>query len=369
MSFPHFRLLTLGNILIAVKISLKSGWQVEAAVNVLILYVGQPKLIENLAEILPLLDKYLTSDSGVGKTKETTLKKLGTFVKQKAKLTDVKSISAGVSVELQHSIIKFLGRLGGLNKMILPKPHETLQTSLNWVIDANIPLKLPFELGQGGKNNIPMVLKVQLEEILPRIIELCYQTSDLQLRVSAAETLHSMIIYMVGLAATNPLRGQAGEKSEFAKYYDKIFPCVIVLATSNDTVCRSLYSKLFYQLIHWFSGMNQVHPDEVSSLIEAIMNGLSPSDDPESDNKIIRDICGKGVEELFKWGVKQSTTKDLVAHVTTGAAPSSVHTLLEQLFVMSFHPNQSKRLGAATVFNRIQRYFVYVCSILVILLF
>jgi hypothetical protein len=98
--------------------------------------------------------------------------------------------------------------------------------------------------------------------MVPRLLELCkgitsvMSTNERQVRILAAETLHGIILLMIGSAATRPNKK---EKSVFEPTYKKIFPVAISLSTCPDMFCRKLFTRLLFQMIHWFSGQ-QAHP-------------------------------------------------------------------------------------------------------------
>lgn len=147
---------------------------------------------------------------------------------------------------------------------------------------------------------------------------------------------------MVGSAATSPNRGQANWTAEFADIYKRILPTVIGLSVDADPACKSLFHKLLYQLLHWFSGSNQVHVDEAAALVDALIDGLS-----DSQSGSVRDQCARGLCEFFKYVIKQNTKKELARN------PASAEEILRRLFVIAAHPTEECRIGAAVVFNKL----------------
>lgn len=347
--------------------SLHSDLQTKLSIDALSRYIGNDDLNCYLPMLLPLFEKYLRSNAyalAEQNGQEVTLRKVSSSsIHRKRRAKDGKSsesevlLDSELAVAIQHSILQFLGRLGGRNKHILAKPQETLKSSLTWNSRncININLSLPLQEKQANKSSDKSTsssvkdkitsIKMTLDPLLPRIVELCNQGNDRQLQVVAAETLHGILIYMIGLAATNPARGQQGVSSDFAATYSKLFPVAISLAVSAEDVSRSLFDGLIYQTIHWFSGTGQVHADEIGALVDALCEGISNA----SENRI-RNYCCRGLEEFFKWSVKQSTQKELSAN------PASVHALMSRLFVLCAHPSEAKRFGAAMTFNKIYKY-------------
>ena len=238
-------------------IALKTGIEAESAVNALhrcfVDEVEQPQLRCRLHNILPLLSTYVCSSSVVGNKSEDEMK-----------LTPRNRKSQSTTIEkgekLQFTILRFLGRLGGLNQGMLEQPNNVIKSITSWNFNECLALDLPLP----NSNDMRRVskLKLVLDRLIPRILELCkgvsseMTTNERQLRILAAETLHGIILLMIGLAATKPNKK---EKSVFEPTYQKIFPVAISLSTCPDMFCRKLFSRLLFQMIHWFSGQ-QAHP-------------------------------------------------------------------------------------------------------------
>lgn len=168
-----------------------------------------------------------------------------------------------------------------------------------------------------------------------------------QSRVLAAESLHALILYMIGQSATYP---QRSKHSLFSSCYEIIFPVVISLSSSTDVMCRDIFNKLLTQIIHWFSAMEEVHKDEVEVLLTALVNGVCDDSDA-----MMRETCAKGLGEFFHWAVKQSSLRGLTGEEGGG----TVSAVLDRLIVLSQNPAESKRLGSALVRSKFYTYYHY----------
>eukprot|EP01042_Synura_sphagnicola_P014985 gene14985-18951_t len=220
--------------------------------------------------------------------------------------------------------------------------ESTLRNTLSWGRAGALTLSVEWE----DPNRSCVALPIPIDKLLPRLVVLCNQKSDLKMRILAAECLHGCVIYMVGRAAED-FKGQRrlgeGQKSsDYASVYAKVFPTVLTLAAAEDRVCRTLYHSLLMQLVHWFSGRNQVHTDEAEALLCALTAGLC-----SEDNGGLRVVCASALQEYFQWSIRQSTKKELET------SSSAIDDLLSRVFVLALHPSPSYRQGAMAMFNRI----------------
>src|SRR3546814_13896622 len=139
---------------------------------------------------------------------------------------------------------------------------------------------------------------------------------------------------MVGLCATAPARG--GDKdSRFGKSYEKNVPALIRLAVSVESMSRQLFHKLMFQLIHWFSGRNQVHIDEACALLDALVAGVCAA-----SNGSMRELCANGLLEFLRYAIKQTTKGEMAAD------PLSLDALINRVLNLASPPDRLKRLGA-----------------------
>ena len=246
------------------------------------------------------------------------------------------------SAALSFMAVRFLGRLGGSAQAILDAGSYNSSSSprhCHWdqeTLDIRISLQCFQDSGSRKLN-------FQVGSIIPLILHLCTQTADRSIRVLAAESLHALILYMIGQSATSPQRNRA---SLYSKCYATVFPVVISLSSSIDPICRKLFGELLTQIAHWFSGNKEVHEEDVEALLTALTKGLCDESDA-----MVRESCASTLKEFFHWAVKQASSKELKSDHST------IDRLLERLIALSQNPSERKRLGAALVFGKIYRTF------------
>jgi hypothetical protein len=352
---------TIQDLVPSLKLSLQTGYQVKIAVVILNRFISRDEskraaLLEHLPSLLRLLEDYLvvSNSSSLTEFSQISLRKKGFINSNKGQGSEE-------DMNIQHLILRLLGRLGGDNQLILEPPDEVIKSSLSWTDSDCIFLKLPLPISSStntastttststSTSDLMRELRIPLDRLLPRIIEICnapFSSTDRQLRLSAAECLHSILIYIIGIAATSPDRTEIGKPSEFGSIYSRLFPVVIGLSIDSDPVCRKLFDKLLFQLIHWFSGRGQVHEEESSALLDALIAGLCSSVDGSR-----REQCAKGIHEFFIWIVKQSSKAELSRH------PASSEELFRRLLIAVSHPNETCRLGAAVVLGKMHTTF------------
>jgi hypothetical protein len=100
-------------------------------------------------------------------------------------------------------------------------------------------------------------------------------------------------------------------------------------------------------MIRWFSGYNQVHEDEASSLLDSLTNVLCNSE----SNGAERDLCYKGFTEFFMWAIRQTSKKEMRLN------PISVDLLLSRILTLLAHPKTEQRFTAASILKKIYKYF------------
>lgn len=335
-------ILDINYLIDCVEIALRTGIEVEEGVRALhkCFITHSKQLKDRLNRILPILSKYLHSSNNLGHVHEVEYKRVSIRKRVEQKLNTV------YHDNLQLTILRFLGRIGGLNQGVLEKPNEVIKAITSWNLNeclfVNLPM--PHEYDNRGISK----LTIALDRIIPRLLELCSSVStsmsanERQIRIFAAETLHGLILLMIGVAATRPNKQ---EKSAFESTYKKIFPATISLSACPDNFCRKLFSTLLFQIIHWFS-KQQAHPDETKALIDSLISGLGN----ETDSGV-REQCASCIAEFFRWFIKQRMKKEVAEQ------PASADSVIKELFSMISHPSEVKRLGAAITFKNIYKDF------------
>jgi hypothetical protein len=379
-------LVTLDDMIEPLKMAFETGLYCVAAVRALDALVAQRDITrggataEGLSSLLPLLDRHLVpvaeqaSDnysSGSGgykdgykkvapakrstKTSKTARErqhisrtnKLGRVTGSGGSSSSSSSSSSSRGSgsasdgSLQHTILQFLGRLGGRNQHILLDVEHALSSSLSWNPNGSknlLTVDMPLP-------RAPNKLALSLDALLPRLVELCEQTSDASLRLVAAECLHSVMHVMIGRGASLQ-RSSSGDETRksLAALYAKVLPVAIRLAACRQPVVDELFETLLIQMTHWFSGINHVSSYEASALATALSDGLC-----EPNNSAVRDLCARALAESFSWALKQTSKDELARN------PVGVDQILSNLFVLAEHPLENKRVGAAAALNKVYR--------------
>lgn len=155
------------------------------------------------------------------------------------------------------------------------------------------------------------MLRLCLDGVLPRIVALCdasgSSTADPQQLCAAAESLHALLVFMLGTASA--VAGFRAKNTMFTSTYERVFPAVIRLAVT-DFACAGLFEKLLFQCVRWFAGPGQVSEKDALALLDALFSrlGLQQAEGAE------KELCARAVREFFLWAVKQSTQASLAKH-------------------------------------------------------
>ncbi|KAF9965129.1 hypothetical protein BGZ70_005357 [Mortierella alpina] len=243
--------------------------------------------------------------------------------------------------DLQLRILKLLGRQAGHNKLILEGQlsqqdgaKKVSSDLLAWDPEPRVKLKIPFQ---------EMKTELQLDEMLPRIVDLAENSLNRQIKIASCELLHSLVILMIGSSAFRARDAQDPKKSPFHKIYLKVFPALLRLAVDVDQVSRSLYRPLVSQLIHWLTNGAQYENPETIALLSCCMDAACDTLGP------LRDFGAECLGEFVKWSIKQTAT--------SASSSVNVKSLLKRVYNLASHSNPAKRLGAALIVNRIYRVF------------
>ncbi|OQR92335.1 DNA-dependent protein kinase catalytic subunit [Achlya hypogyna] len=228
---------------------------------------------------------------------------------------------------LQRRLLRWLGALGGHARFVLPPPTGSATALL-----APLELELALTTQQ---------LHVSVTALLEPLMELARRSIDRELKAAAAEALHAVALLLVGKTATLP-KGQShtSEKTAYFGHWRALFPAVLALATDGDSVVRTLFHTLLFQLVRWFSGVAELFPFEVQALVDAVLAALADVDGGG------RDIAADAVAVLLMYAAKQPDTS-----LVSAAA------LFDQLFALSTHPSLPQRLGSALAVERAYRDF------------
>jgi hypothetical protein len=308
--------------------ALSAGVHAPAALSVLEKYIGQQELVDDLPQILPQLEKFLS----------------GTTATLSAVNSSVNPGAEGLEKEgnVQKTVLRFLGRLGGYNKLLLSDPKDALSSSASWSIGGGAQIRYSFPVPSAAGVS---AVNVEFDRMVPRIVALCSDSSERHIRIAAAECLHSILLLLIGTSSSDPsYKTQASaDSSRYSATYRKIFPVSLALAVSADKTCRVLFNMLMSQVVHWFSSPEQVPAADFQALLESLMDGANEGSAAE-----LRDYCAQLLTELFSWCLRHSDRKGSTARF------ESVLQLLED---NARHPVQRNRLGSVSVLNRLYVHF------------
>eukprot|EP00043_Microstomoeca_roanoka_P020233 m.242128 g.242128 ORF g.242128 m.242128 type:complete len:4198 (+) comp17134_c0_seq1:181-12774(+) len=311
-------------------------------------------------QLLPLLDKYLSvsvaaSDVDV----EEEMKLLTrTIVRRKEQDGVVIAGTENPFEGLKMRILRLLGAMGGINNHQLATLASTapstsagkagedssrLATASEDKAGEETPPWVAWDMKQHLKFAVPfqeLKPEIQLDPLLPRIVELALHSGDRQTRTAACELLHAVVLFMLGHAAASPATGAGSASESLGPLYKHILPALLQLGCDVDLVPKQLFAPLMTQIIHWFT-QSQGEREEVAVMLDAILDGLS-----SKKNSALRDFSALCVKEFFVWSIKQASDKVL-------ATGGTMKALLKRIMSMATHPNTFQRMGAALAMNQI----------------
>lgn len=200
---------------------------------------------------------------------------------------------------------------------------------LAWDYEPRVEYNLPFKDSS---------LLIRLDQLLPRICKLATDANDRKVKVSACETLHSIIIFMVG--------SESGRPTNMTKLFKRILPVVLRLACDVEKVAMQLFEPLSLQLITWFCKDTHHESPLLVLMFDSIMEGLS-----SNDNGALRDFCARCTDHVIKWTIKQKSASELQKDA------SHIRSLLKRLYTLILHPAEFKRIGGALAVNTFYQRF------------
>lgn len=301
-----------------------------------------------LSRILPCINEYLLIGVVNFTEQETETKKtfkVPTAAERRYRMVHTRATSEEIGVEkqeyanlpeLQRRMMQFLGRLGGKNKQLLAQSKDAIEDSgmLAWDPVKKLKLRVPF---------LTVKVDIYLDEFLPRICELAESSPDRQVKISACELLHGLVIYIIGNSAFAAKSTKASAESLYHKYYERVFPVMLKLAIDADPIARDMYRLFYNQIIHWLT--NNAHADnpETLTLLQSLLDASCDTDAG------LREYGAECIREFVTWSIKQTSRS------TDGA--QNIKSLLKRLYNLMASSSASKRFGASLVFNRIYRQF------------
>lgn len=290
-----------------------------------------------LKRILPHLGKFLSFKA------QTNTGKLRTFETQAERSRRLKggrghgSVGEGVGADmdaLDLRIVEFLGRIGGMNRFVLPSVEDSLAEGFRWDTQPRVAYNFRF---------VEQVLHVQLDDLVPRALDLARNAPQRQVKVAACEFLHALVLYMVGRSHETSRGGS--EAGSLGAIYRHLFPGLLHLAVDTEGVARQLFKPLVLQLAAWFAHHTETENAETVALLEAAMDNLK-----SKAGGSLRDMCAQVVGIFFKWSVKTRRHGQ-------GTRSSNVRSLLRRIYFLMRHPDPYQRLGACLAFDNIYKEF------------
>ena len=296
------------------------------------------QVTESLSQILPVLNEYLMLP--IQPTTGNNVAKKTTKYYKQSKYRTKKNVrkEQDTTSSIQVKIIRFLGKLGGHNVNLIGDLNLTAMgagTNVGVAWDTVKRIKYPVP----WKDIKP---DIYIDNILPRVIELSEHSGNRQVKLSACEFLHTIVLYMIG---TNAGKRETQQLFNYKKIYDHLFPCIIKLSSDADPVPRQLFTPLIYQLIHWFTKNSTYENEETMCLLDSIVDAGS------NVEASIRDISANYLAEFLKWSIKHSSTSNLEKNAM------NVKSLLKRLYSLARHPNPYKRLCCSLSLDQMYRTF------------
>ncbi|GFT93732.1 DNA-dependent protein kinase catalytic subunit [Nephila pilipes] len=297
------------------------------------------------AQLLPHLNYYLLASTIQDDTLGSSSNKKKVNVKKAHKMSSksVKKLNRSALdvihedpelLKIQHRIVKFLGRLGENNIALLENAYEKLDAvAIAWdsVCRNHLKYSVPFQ---------DMKPDIYFDDFLPLILEIATKSTVRQAKVAACESLHSLVLFMIGRGSILPDHLQI--KYSMEALYNKLFPGLLELACDVEQVTKQLFRPLVLQIIHWFTCARVSKCPETSIILLCLWDGVT-----DSHNAALRDFSALCLREFFQWSIKQSSS----------GKQKQTENLLNKLHSFSLHPNAFKRMGAALTFNNIYNIF------------
>ncbi|CAG8511510.1 8195_t:CDS:10 [Diversispora eburnea] len=360
LSVPK-ELLNINDLVSPICIALKLGQSYQPLTNIgldviekIVDLKGPQDLSKWLGQILPFLNDYLLVKAD---TMDNSLKEIAQFRansqknrnglksvekarKQKIKESGmIKSFKTIVGVgqleknvglyDLQVRVLRILGRLGGVNKLIIED-----------ISNEGTILKLNTQFKSSNFKN-----KSLTSNLLAWDPERPESAPDRKTKVISCELLHSIMLLMIGRSAFQARITKGPQESPFCKIYHRIFPVLLRLAIDTDQVPRKLFRRLVSQLIHWFTNNAQYENPETMTLLQCCLDATCDSWGS------LRDYGAECLNEFLLWSIKQSSNQQIEKD------PLNIKSLFNRLYNASAHPDYTKRLGASLAINHIYRVF------------
>lgn len=274
-----------------------------------------------LVKILPHLDSFLRSQSGSGpeninletrKTKKA-LKKRRILVEDEPEL-----------LKLKKQILAFLGRMDG--DLCLEFVQHGGLAEVIWNKNMNLKVDLPYPEN---------VMSLYLDKLMPRILDLAIYCSDRKKRFTACEVLHTAVLIFLGISK------QISDETNMNKLLSRMCKVLLCLGCDADKDITNLFKPLCLQLMHWYSSSHCVEA-QCQVVLDTLFEGISHPNDGN-----VRDFSGICIKEFVHWTIKQNPQDSKLEK------NENILKIVENIRFFAKHPDSSKKLGAALIFNNI----------------
>lgn len=189
-----------------------------------------------------------------------------------------------------------------------------------------------------------MYFSFSADELLPRMCDLAESSPDRKTKSAACEVLHALVLVMIGKSAHRPRQEKAPTRSPYHRIYVHVFPVLLRLAIDIDSIPRSMFRTLVFQLIHWLTSNAQAENPETIALLETCLEAVCDS------NASLQSFGAECLQEFVEWSIKQSGLRQ-------SGNTMNIKSLLKRLYNMASNPRPTLRLGAAIVINHIYRIY------------
>ncbi|XP_059489779.1 DNA-dependent protein kinase catalytic subunit-like isoform X2 [Neocloeon triangulifer] len=290
-----------------------------------------------LLEIVPLFDQYLhskdqsdSSDAPVELVELQSKKHSVIRVSRRNNQTEAGEKDSALA-SLQRKILIFLAQLDSPTCLSLLKVDDfkIAEEAISWTTLKLLKLDLPFA---------EMKPSIFIDDFLPQICKLTLESSDRHTRITACEMLYSSVLFILGTAVQ--LNEKTAEYAELPKITKNVVPTILLLGCDSDVLVRQLFQPLVMQIVHYQTNQQKIGTNETIVLLENIMDGLT-----DKENVALRDFSSICLREFVIWTIKQCGSK------VDPTSPTSLEGILRKISLLSLHPNQFKRLGAALAVN------------------
>jgi hypothetical protein len=266
---------------------------------------------ELIREILPIFGEYLIEYEKI---------------KESIDQTDVEMLKK--YNEIQDIIFKILGEIGGEAHYIV-KQEDSADNGgkiLNIMNTKAVEYSLPL---YNKKYNI------YFDHILIKIADIAVNSVIKEKKYAAAELLHSMILYVIGL--------ETKRTQDNTNILVFLMEKVLRLSCDLEKAICLIFEPLLFQIVHWMAKKGSISKNkDIISLLDIIIEHST-----SRENIKLRDIASECICEYIKWFIKQHS--DLTIKENSG----TIKYIIRRIESNAQHPDPFKRLGASLCFEKL----------------